>query len=234
MKLFLDIGNSRIKWQLEAQPLQLCAWQDVQACLLQWQQQPVSQVYWVATVATERMQILLDYFQQQSIPQHRFTSLYAWQTLKPAYRDQKQLGDDRWAALIAARELYGNDCCVISAGTAITLDYIHNNQHYPGLILPGERLLRQALADNTQVAAKKTKWQFPPQSTNQCVQAGIDMAICGAIMQNIEYYQQHIQSRLHNIVLSGGSADYLQSLLNKKTEIVKNLIIKGLKIAYHQ
>ncbi len=233
MKLFLDIGNSRIKWQLEKQPLQICNWQNLHACFSAWQKQPVSRVYWVATVAAERLQVFENYFRQNSILQQRFSSLYTWQKLKSGYQDQKQLGDDRWAALIASREIYGNNCCVISAGTAITLDYIYNNQHYPGLIMPGEALMRQALASGTAVSTNKASWQFPPQSTAKCVQVGIDMAIAGAIMQNMEYYQKQVEKPLH-IILTGGSADYVQSRLNTKSEIVENLIIKGLKIAYHQ
>src|SRR5690606_9413761 len=66
------------------------------------------------------------------------------------YDDPAQLGPDRWAALIGARTLHSGPCIVVSAGTATTIDHLDGNGRFcGGLILPGEHLMRQALARDT-------------------------------------------------------------------------------------
>ncbi len=55
-----------------------------------------------------------------------------------AYPEPDRLGDDRWLALIAARELAAGDCIVIDAGSAMTLDLLRaDGRHLGGAILPG-------------------------------------------------------------------------------------------------
>ena len=72
------------------------------------------------------------------------------------YRDPAQLGADRWAALVAAWrrstavDLFPPACVVVNAGTAVTVDALDSDGVFRGgLILPGMRLMLQALAENT-------------------------------------------------------------------------------------
>ncbi len=76
--------------------------------------------------------------------QHRFIGQRT--TLTNAYADVSKHGTDRWAALIAASDEFSSPLCVISAGTAITLDLVDaGGQHLGGRILPGFQTMRIAL-----------------------------------------------------------------------------------------
>lgn len=68
-----------------------------------------------------------------------------------AYLDPEKLGVDRWAGMIAAHRNVKGPVCVISCGTAITLDVLTaSGEHQGGLIVPGLTLMRRALLENTQ------------------------------------------------------------------------------------
>src|SRR5690606_31240552 len=70
--------------------------------------------------------------------------------VKNGYKKPAQLGADRWASLIAARAMHDGASLVVNAGTATTIDLLDNSGRFlGGLILPGLRLMRSALANNT-------------------------------------------------------------------------------------
>ena len=72
------------------------------------------------------------------------------------YANPSQLGADRWAAIVAARRraTAGGQSpmpvVVVNAGTAVTIDALDADGVFRGgVILPGMRLMLQALAEKT-------------------------------------------------------------------------------------
>ena len=67
------------------------------------------------------------------------------------YRNPAQLGSDRWAALIGARELLGGKpALVVVCGTATTIDFLAASGEFKGgVILPGVGLMVRSLHENT-------------------------------------------------------------------------------------
>jgi type III pantothenate kinase len=66
------------------------------------------------------------------------------------YEQPAQLGADRWLALIGARSLCAGPLVVATAGTATTVDALDGQDRFlGGYILPGLRLMLEALARNT-------------------------------------------------------------------------------------
>jgi len=68
-----------------------------------------------------------------------------------AYTDPAKHGADRWAAVVAARQVQPESpLCVISAGTAITFDLVEKGgQHLGGYILPSYSSMRSVLLSDT-------------------------------------------------------------------------------------
>ena len=63
------------------------------------------------------------------------------------YKNPREVGADRIANAIAAREVAGSPCIVLDCGTATTFDVVSPEGHYAGgLILPGVELALEALA----------------------------------------------------------------------------------------
>ncbi|HHO58931.1 MAG TPA: type III pantothenate kinase [Thiotrichales bacterium] len=159
MILTFDIGNSRIKW---------ASWQDGEMtangavestadaldALMSHTlaTQPSPQQVQAVCVAGEALAGAL----QQGVARQwaldvvffHTTGKFAGRhcTLVNAYADVSKHGADRWAGLIAASDDCAGDLCVISAGTAITMDLLRSDgRHLGGRILPSMTTLYDAL-----------------------------------------------------------------------------------------
>ena len=167
-------------------------------------------------------------------------------SVKNNYEHPSQLGVDRWSALIAAWNMYQTPCVVVNLGTAITVDALvanHNGAEFlGGLILPGLKLLQQALVGGTRdiasgVASKLGEIKYFPLNTADAVETGICLAIVGAVTELVAKLQLFIGGGVQAIiVLTGGDANLLmpQLALKFNTNAVKrvlvhhNLVLQGL------
>lgn len=149
------------------------------------------------------------------------------------YARPAQLGADRWASLVAARQrsvvtdLFPPACVVVNAGTAVTVDALDADGVFRGgLILPGMRLMLQALAENTSglKTAPGTFREFPD-NTADALFSGAMQGICGAVEQMRRQIDTNpAQVRVY---LAGGAAADIAPHLNPPVEIVDNLVLEG-------
>ncbi len=149
------------------------------------------------------------------------------------YARPSQLGADRWAALIAAwrrsasTDLFPPACVVVNAGTAVTVDALDAEGVFRGgLILPGMRLMLQALAENTSgLKASPGEYRDFPDNTSDALYSGAMQAICGAVEQMRRLIDTNpAQVRVY---LSGGAAPEIVRHLNPPVEVVENLVLEG-------
>ncbi|WP_332670116.1 type III pantothenate kinase [Aromatoleum sp.] len=145
------------------------------------------------------------------------------------YDDPSQLGADRWAALIGARALYRTACLVVNAGTATTVDILDADGDFlGGLILPGEDLMRRALAGNTaQLPFADGEYVRTPRNTADAIRSGCRHAQLGAIERMFREIANMPGARC---VLSGGAAARLAGQLAIPCSPVDNLVLKGLAV----
>jgi type III pantothenate kinase len=149
------------------------------------------------------------------------------------YARPEQLGADRWAALIAARQrsiatdLFPTACVVINAGTAVTIDALDADGVFRGgLILPGMRLMLQALAENTAgLKAAPGEFRAFPDNTADAIYSGALQAICGAV----EQMRRQIDTRPAQVraYLAGGAAADIAPHLEPPVETVDHLVLEG-------
>ena len=193
--LVIDVGNSRMKWGLrgprdwlrlgvtpngEIGALSLRAWQDL----------PRPARVLGVNVAGEAARVRVE----AQLARWRLTP--EWLTASAAacgvtnrYARPTQLGADRWASLVAAwrrstaTDLFPPACVVVNAGTAVTIDALDaNGVFHGGLILPGMRLMLEALAEKTAgLKIPPGTFQPFPDNTADALYSGAVQAICGAI-----------------------------------------------------
>ena len=149
--------------------------------------------------------------------------------VRSSYANPAQLGPDRWAALIAARNLYGGPCVVVNAGTTATVDALSAEGIFlGGFIVPGYNLMRQALSQNTaRLELQAGRVSFFPDNTGDAIASGAANAIAGAVERMIRYMAD-IAPLQPVAVLSGGDAGIIAPLLSARVELVDNLVLEGL------
>ena len=145
------------------------------------------------------------------------------------YRDPRQLGPDRWAALVAAAARGAGPKVVATAGTALTVDALSAAGDFlGGLIVPGPALMRRALASGT-ARLRETEGRFAdfPASTADAITSGAIQACAGAIARMVEYLERRERAR-PAVLLSGGAAGEISPHLGLAHEVRENLVLEGL------
>ena len=141
------------------------------------------------------------------------------------YDHPQQLGADRWAALIAAHALYAGPSVVVMAGTATTIDVLDGEGFFRGgLILPGLKLMRAALARNTaDLPHAEGHYKSIPTNTDDAIVAGAIHATLGAIGR-----MRAALGESTMCLLSGGAAPELAPQLKQPCRLIDNLVLEGL------
>ncbi|GAC15791.1 type III pantothenate kinase [Aliiglaciecola lipolytica E3] len=146
-----------------------------------------------------------------------------------AYSQFKNLGVDRWLAVLGARMWTQSPVAILDLGTAATCDIIVDNQHLGGWIAPGFQLMRSAVISNT---SKVFANQMTPlniglgKDTPECVNLG------GlAMLQGFFYSAKNLISSYaseYEIFLCGGDSVMLSELLADNVTMKPDLVLEGL------
>lgn len=228
MILCLDAGNSRLKYGLfdgagwyKQRTLDYPHLDDLPARL---REKPARIV--ACNVAGEEVRLRIEALAEQiGVPLDWLTSSFTACGVSNGYDNPRQLGADRWAALIAARALHEGPCVVVMAGTATTIDTLNAKGLFRGgLILPGLSLMRAALASNTaDLPHAAGHYQLHPTNTDDAIVSGAIHATLGAI--------ERMRATLGAdalCLLSGGAAAELAPHLDQPLRLVDNLVLEGL------
>ena len=149
--------------------------------------------------------------------------------VKNGYADPAKLGSDRWAALIAARQLQRGPVLVVNAGTALTVDALtENGEFLGGLIVPGIKLMMRALTTGTAHAhARQGEFVAFPANTLDAIYSGAMNAALGSI-ERIAAALSTRQNLGATYIVSGGAAAALMPYLGATAMEVKHLVLQGL------
>lgn len=157
----------------------------------------------------------------------RFTSQARAFDVINGYSNPEQLGADRWAALLAARQIVNGRVLVADCGSAATLDLLAaDGRHLGGYILPGLRMMRRALHRGTAgLPEVKEGGMVLANNTGDGVAAGTLLAIVSAIENTV--------TRHKNLpcLLTGGDAQIIGRYLQVPCQHEPDLVLKGLVIA---
>lgn len=140
-----------------------------------------------------------------------------------------QLGSDRWAGLVAARQLTGRAAVVTSVGTAATVDVLSAEGVFRGgLILPGVDLMQATLRQGTaDLAAADGAYEKFPTSTANAMYTGALLAIAGAVERMVEAVGQ--ASAGIEVILTGGGAETVAPFIRPAPRVIPNLVLDGLR-----
>ena len=241
MILLLDVGNTRIKWAwhqagwLGAMEVVVHRGQDLSAVLAQSLRAGVKPArVVVANVAGVPAEVAIEQWSGTYWgvrPEFVTSELFA-HGVRNGYATPYQLGIDRWLGLVAARISGAGSCCVVSCGTAVTVDALTGDGvHLGGAIAPGFCLMRDALNTGTaQVRAEPEELKIPAllaDNTGDAVSAGIGYSLAGLVERAYRQLAQ-TQSTPPRCVITGGDAQRLGSYLSIPHTQVADLVLRGL------
>lgn len=235
--LTIDVGNTRTKWAVfnpTGKVLEQGFFVNAELSQAQapkaWQD---SQRAFVASVAHPQVEASVsDLLKTFAIRAQWLKSPAHSCGLKNGYQIPEKLGIDRWAAMVAGWKHHAqqNTCLVVNAGTALTIDAIHQNTFVGGNIAPGLAMMRAAFAETALVSSQDGVYQDFPVNTADASYSGALNAMAGAVL--IEFNQlEKLAKRKPVLVLAGGDADLLAPVLQGLgfvSELVDGLVLEGL------
>lgn len=150
---------------------------------------------------------------------------------KNLYQSQKTLGNDRLALSAGAMTFYPRqNCLVISAGTCITYNFITSDTKYlGGAISPGMQMRFESLHSGTSRLPFVKKVKTPAligKTTTESIQSGVIHGICEEITGIAKQYSATYPKLW--VILCGGDAEYLQSLVKIPVILHPHLVLYGL------
>jgi len=235
MRLFLDAGNTRLKWGLHDGTRWLeqaaCAYAASESLAAGLPSRPDRIL--ACNVAGAMAQGHIEAIARSlGVPLDWFRSSAACGGVSNGYDDPQRLGADRWAALVGARSLHSGAALVVMAGTATTIDLLDAAGRFRGgLILPGLDLMRTALAHNTAgLPEARGHYRDTPTNTDDAIVSGALHATLGAI-ERMARRTTTADFQDFQVFLSGGAADALAPYLKLPCRRVEHLVLEGLVCA---
>ena len=239
--LVVDVGNSRIKWGL-------CAAAAVTACAAlppddpdAWQQQLAAwgltgPLHWtVSGVHPARRQRLADWLRERGDTVELVTAP-GQLPLQTALPHPDKAGIDRLlnAVAVNSRRRPGVPAVAVDAGSAVTVDYVDEHGIFRGgAILPGLRLMAQALHDYTAllpVVAVDGPAAMPGLSTAEAIKAGVLAAAVGGIERLIGALERAAPAGAVQVFLAGGDGGLLTCHLTRPAEHWPAMTLEGLRL----
>ncbi|UTF59419.1 type III pantothenate kinase [Gilvimarinus sp. DA14] len=236
MNLLIDMGNTRLKWQLRqgGRILETGLQEyDSDSTWLMGFAAPPERV-WVSCVASDRRrQWLAEELAACGMPRPDFAAVRpSAHGVVCGYKDYRALGVDRWLALLGARARGPGAWVVVDSGTALTVDLLREDgAHLGGYIGPGVALMRKSLAMESQVLA--TALAAQPYEPADCPGIDTRSAIDNAILPMGRGLVDRALGQLAGarLLLTGGDAGVWKRVYPSAQQ-VDDVIFDGLECCF--
>ncbi len=240
MKLFLDLGNSRLKTALfedEVEFLNPLTHQDVLNGavfeILEIEDLSVENIY-ICSVASHALTSALikncqDVFGLYPV---MLTTQPESCGVKCGYEKFETLGVDRWMSIVASAAHSSKPILIVSAGTALTVDVVIDKEHKGGFIVPGIGLMMSSLNKET---AQIEVNQLNENGGDGLLATNTENAVIGGVLFMASAYINHLIAELEqetgrrfDCIGTGGDFERIQPMLDKEFQHLEELTIRGM------
>ena len=245
--LLIDAGNSRLKWALlsgaRLKDVQARAWPrgDPAALLARVLRRAgaVDALYVCNVAGANVTRALLASARRLKLPAPQIIGSAARSgPLRNGYDEPWRLGADRWVALIGAQARYpGKALCLVSIGTALTVDFLDAKaRHRGGLIIPGPELMSASLEMHTAGIRRRARGAAGPlghalftRNTRQALTQGARHACAALIERSLAGAGAKLAGK-PQLLLSGGAVDQVAPLLHIPFQRYAEPVLAGLAV----
>jgi len=235
----IDAGNTRLKWRL-SQGAQVLASGSTDAA------------FRVVDEEIERLGLRLDRCRLASVAGDALVaSVQAWALerygvrveeakveaeacgLVNSYEHPQHMGVDRWLAAVAAFAQCKAACLVVDCGSAVTVELVSaEGRHLGGYIVPGLRLMRRSLFQDTDAvkvtAAPLVANLSAGKNTADAVNHGLVLMVVGLIEKALAELTAETSGSPPVLWVTGGDGKMLMPYLPATSRFEEQLVLDGL------
>jgi type III pantothenate kinase len=139
-------------------------------------------------------------------------------------------------AMLGGRSLEPGPICVVSVGTAMTIDGVDaSGRHLGGVIVPGPDLMVSSLLKNTseiaqRAATGRTQEQLFADNTLGAIQQGAVQALGSLVDRAVETMRDQL-GQAPALLLTGGASARLRGAIRYAGREIPDLVLRGLLVA---
>jgi type III pantothenate kinase len=239
----VDVGNTRVKWgrcgagsveEVASLPPEPDAW----ARQLEHWQIPAGAAWVLSGVHPPRRDVLAAWLRQQGAA---VTVLEQPRQLPLTVRLEhpERAGIDRLldAVAVNGRRRRGVPAVVVDAGSAVTVDWLDDTGAFcGGAILPGLRLMAQALHDHTALLPNIELHAVPPPrpgtSTTAALEVGVFWSVAAAIRTlTVEFARGRPDLPAPEVYLTGGDGPLLHAAVGATAVLWPEMTLEGVRVS---
>ena len=162
----------------------------------------------------------------------RFKSTRSLLSPTNSYKKASSLGSDRWAQIVAAKNIFKKDCIIVSCGSAISIDCVtKNGTHKGGVLMSGAERYINCFSDihtlkNIRLTQTK-KNNLLQTDTAEQINVGYRTMISASIHKIYEEFKKNTKSK-PTIIMSGSYARQIASYIEINTLVEPFFVLKSL------
>ena len=218
--IFIDIGNSAIKWKM---PYSEVNSEYIENFLFN--TLPQADKAWVSAVAHDH---IIEELKLHFNKVHIVKAQKQFSKLKVAYDDLSSLGSDRFCAMLGSMSHFPDKpLLVIDIGSAVTFDVLDEHSHHlGGLIMPGLNALRNSFP-NFETSDLTSNDIVLAVDTENAWKNGTQAMLISSINHQIEKCNDMFSNGI--VTICGGFVDEIKNELPNSVKIFDNLVLDGLE-----
>ena len=149
-----------------------------------------------------------------------------------SYKKASNLGSDRWAQIVAAKNIFKKDCIIVSCGSAISIDCVtKNGTHKGGMLMSGAEKYINCFSDIhnlKNISLTQTKKNNLLQTdTAEQINVGYRTMISASVHKVYEEFKKNTKSK-PAVIVSGGYARQIASYIEVNTSVEPFFVLKSL------
>ncbi|MGE0090315.1 MAG: type III pantothenate kinase [Bacteroidales bacterium] len=233
MNLTIDIGNTRTKFAIvnNSDLVELYIKEDISAQVIQEIIKKYPSINKSILSTVRQIDTPIYTFLKSSFTHFIELTENTKLPIENLYKTKITLGKDRLAAVVGANNIFRNtNVLVIDMGTAITYDFINeNNQFLGGNISPGLEMRYKALNHFTRqlpLIEKEDEFNLIGDSTKAAIVSGVQ----NGIIFEVDGYINELKNKFDDLItiLTGGDANFFDKKLKNTIFVNSNLNFIGL------
>lgn len=244
--LLVDIGNTRIKWaRLTGARLGKCQaaahshWSPADYRRLFGRRGSLEQILISSVAGPPVNRALAAAARRAGVAASFVTTPQSAGGVGVGYVEPWRLGVDRFVAMVGAHELLPTiPVCVVGVGTAMTIDLVDSwGRHRGGVIIPAPALMVDTLLTRTHGIRRRARGGalggrgLFGRSTRDALVAGSRYAAAALIDRAVEE-AEHLLRRKPLVILTGGEAGAVRTLVQSHCLGVPDLVLRGLAVLW--
>ena len=149
-----------------------------------------------------------------------------------SYKKASSLGSDRWAQIVAAKNIFRKDCIIVSCGSAISIDCVTKNGiHKGGMLMSGAKRYINCFSDihnlkNIRLTQTKKNILLQTDTAEQ-INVGYRTMISASIHKIYEEFKKNTKSN-PTVIVSGSYARQIASYIEINTLVEPFFVLKSL------